>query len=66
MVTGSTAAADRDHDRVELTAGLFQQLQAERSLAGADLGLVVRMAEQRADLGGMLDGRLVALGVTTA
>ena len=42
------AAADRDHDRVELAARLLQQFQAQCSLTCADLGLVVRMAEQRA------------------
>jgi hypothetical protein len=48
------AAADGDQDGVDLPVGLLKQFQAERSLPGADLRLVVGVAEQRPGTGGAL------------
>src|SRR4249919_1084564 len=59
------AATDRDDDRVNLT-DLLQKFERERALPGADLRLVVGMAEQRPGLGRPLRRRLVRLGVFDA
>lgn len=60
------APAHGQQHRVELAASVLQQFEAECSLPGADLGLVVGMAQQRAGLGGVLSGRFVEVGVESA
>jgi hypothetical protein len=64
---GDQAAAAHGHqDRVEAGGELVEQFQAQRSVAGDHLRVVVGVAEQRPGLAGPDDGGRVRLGVLVA